>query len=198
MPQEDRRRAQGERTRRRVATRAAELASINGLSGLTLGQLASDLRIAKSSVAAAFRTKEELQLAAIATAADIFDKAVLAPTTHLAPGLPRLSGLIDAWLRYVAEPVFPGGCFMVATAAEFDSRPGPIRDALADLRRGWLNLLTQQVEHAAPTDLPPALLAFEIDALLSAANVAANLLGDTLALDTARRVLATRLGLNAS
>ncbi|GAA4572759.1 TetR/AcrR family transcriptional regulator [Micromonospora coerulea] len=199
MEREDGRRARGDRTRRRVAIRAAELASVNGLSGLTLGQLADNLQIGKSSVAAVFHTKQELQLAAIAAAGAIFEAAVVAPTSHLPPGLPRLRGLVEAWLRYVSEPVLPGGCFMVATAAEFDSRPGPIRDALAQLRREWIALLTREIEqaqaHGMPSELPAPLLAFEVDALLASANIAYNLLDDPDALDAVRRILGTRLGL---
>ncbi len=193
----DGRRARGARTRARVAQRAAELASLDGLSGLSFGQLAGDLDLSKSGVAALYGTKQKLQLAAIAAARDIFIQQVVGPTADRQPGLPKLRALVDAWLQYVARPVFPGGCFMVATAAEFDSHPGPVRDALAQLRREWLAVLAGEIEHAQAAghsrELPATLLAFEIDALLAAANISANLLDDPGALTAVRDILRVRL-----
>ena len=195
----DGRRARGDKTRRTIAAQAAALASVNGLAGISLAQVADALGVGKSSIQAAYKTKEELQLAAVASATEIFLAAVVAPAQGEAEGLPRLQSLIEEWLGYVERRVFPGGCFMVATLSEFDSRPGPVRDALARARRGWLRLLEAQVAVAQDAgDLPrepsAAMFAFEIDALLSAANVSRNLSDDTTALDAARGLLALRLG----
>jgi hypothetical protein len=88
---------------------------------------------------------------------------------------------------------------MVATLAEFDSHPGPVRDALAAARRAWLAALEEQVAAAVaagdvPASPPPAMRAFEIDAVLSAANVSRNLSDDTAPLDVARTLIGQRLG----
>ena len=114
-------------------------------------------------------------------------------------GLPRLRALVESWLTYVEHRVFPGGCFMVATLSEFDSRPGPVRDALRRARRGWLKLLERNAsvaqERADIPDRPAAaLIAFEVDALLSMANVQRNITDDAGALDDARRLIELRLG----
>lgn len=189
----------GDRTRKAVATQAAAIASVDGLSGMTLSQLAEALGVSKSSIQAAYRTKEDVQLAAVAAAAEIFVSAVVAPTQDLPEGLPRLQSLVASWLAYVERRVFPGGCFMVATLSEFDSRPGPVRDALARARRGWLGLLERQaaIAQAAgdiPSSPPAEMVAFEIDALLAAANVSRNLSDDTTPLAVARALIALRLG----
>jgi AcrR family transcriptional regulator len=195
----DGRRLRGDRTRRAVAAEAAAAASVDGLAGMTLSQLANGLGVTKSSIQAAFATKEELQLAAVAAATETFLEAVVSPALGSPEGLPRLMALVDAWLGYVERRVFPGGCFMVATLSEFDSRPGPVRDALARARRGWLSLLSSQIAVAqssgdVPTSPTADALAFEIDALLSAANVDRNLSDDTGPLATARGLIALRLG----
>jgi AcrR family transcriptional regulator len=166
---------------------------------MTLSQLAQALGVSKSSVQSAYATKEEVQLAAVAAATDIFVAAVVMPAHEYPEGLPRLQCLVDSWLGYVERRVFPGGCFMVATLSEFDSRPGPVRDALAGARQGWLAVLEQQAAVAqAAGDIPsspsPAMLAFEIDALLAAANVSRNLSDETTALAAARSLIALRLG----
>src|SRR5438046_348318 len=193
----DGRRRRGDRTRQTVATRAAALASIDGLSGVTLSQVAGALGVSKSSVQAAFATKEQLQLAAVEAASKTFLREVVTPAMAKAEGLPRLRALVESWLTYVEDRVFPGGCFMVATLSEFDSRPGPVRDALRDARRGWLKLLEHNVRvaqraGAIPDHPAAALLAFEIDALLSMANVQRNITDDLSALHDARRLIKLR------
>jgi AcrR family transcriptional regulator len=188
----------GERTRGTVAAQAAAIASVDGLSGMTLSQLGEALGVSKSSIQAAYKTKEDVQVAAVAAATEIFVGAVVAPAQDVPEGLPRLQAFVDLWLAYVESRVFPGGCFMVATLAEFDSRPGPVRDALAQARGGWLALLEQQAAIAQSKgqigSAPPAgMVAFEIDALLSAANVARNLSDDTAPLALARSLIGMRL-----
>jgi AcrR family transcriptional regulator len=173
----------GDRSRKAVAARAAAIA----------------LGVSKSSIQSAYGTKEDLQLAAVAAASEIFVSAVVAPALERSEGLPRLQSLVDSWLDYVERRVFPGGCFMVATLSEFDSRPGPVRDALARARRGWLALLKRQADIAqtagdVPSSASAEMLAFEIDALLTAANVARNLGDDTTPLAVARALIALRLG----
>jgi AcrR family transcriptional regulator len=194
----DGRHERGERTRRAVAAQAAALASLEGLSGMTLSQLAGHLEVPKSSVQAAYSSKERVQLAAIAAAVEIFTMNVIEPARPYPHGLARLEALVDLWLDYVRRRVFPGGCFMVATLAEFDSRPGPVRDALARARTGWLAALAREAGHAQeageiPASPAPDMVAFEVDALLSAANVSRNLGDDTAPLDAARDLIAMRL-----
>jgi AcrR family transcriptional regulator len=193
----------GDRTRRTVAAQAASIASVDGLSGMTLSQLAGALGVTKSGVQAAFPTKEGVQLAAIGAASEIFGSSVVVPSLDVPEGLPRLVALVDAWLAYVEGRVLPGGCFMGATFSEYDSRPGPVRDALARMRRGWLRLLESQaaIAQAAgdiPDSPPAAMVAFEVDALLAAANVSRNFTDDTEPLATARELIMLRLGVVAS
>jgi AcrR family transcriptional regulator len=172
---------------------------MDGLAGMTLSQLARALGVSKSSIQAAYATKEAVQLAAVEAATDTFVAHVIAPVQDQPEGLPQLRSLVESWLGYVERRVFPGGCFMAATLSEFDSHPGPVRDALARARQAWLALLEHQaaVAQAAgdiPSSPPAAMLAFEIDALLSAANVSRNLSDDTAPLTVARTLIALRLG----
>jgi AcrR family transcriptional regulator len=194
----DGRRARGDRTRRAIAAEAAALASVEGLSGVTLARVADAAGVTKSGVQAVFATKEAVQLAAVDAATATFVAEVVGPSMTAAEGMPRLRALVDAFLGYVERRVFPGGCFMAATFADYDSRPGAVRDALAGSRRGWLALLEQEAARAqAAGDLAPtpgaAMVAFEIDALLAAANVARNFADDTSSLDLARDLIDLRL-----
>lgn len=196
----DGRRARGDRTRRQVVNRAAALASISGLSAVSLNDVARDLGVSKSGVAAAFGTKEELELATVAAAREIFIEEVVAPALSRKRGRPRLRALVDSWLSYVERGVFPGGCFMAAVLPEYDTKPGPVRDALHDARRAWRQLIADQVaqmqeDGQLEDPLPAPLLAFEVDALLAAANLERNLSGDDRALTDARRLLRARFDL---
>src|SRR5216684_7746717 len=188
----------GERTRRHILDLAVHLASVEGLEGLSIGGLADKLGMSKSGLFASFGSKEELQLAAIEHAAQIFIDAVVRKAMIAPRGLPRLWALCDSWLDYAGRKVFRGGCFFAAVSAEFDSRPGPIRDRIAALMKEWLSTLSVAVRKAQETghlraDADPDQLAFEIHSLSMGANWAHQLHGDKGAFDRARAAIRQRL-----
>lgn len=181
----------GERTRQAILETAVDIASVAGLEGLTIGQLATKLSMSKSGLFAHFGSKEDLQLATVDAARLVFIREVIAPTFEAERGLSRLWKLCDIWLAYVGGGVFRGGCFFAAAAAEFDSRPGLVRDRIAAIMKEWLATLAQVVsdaQHDGQLDkhLDPAQLAFEINALELAANWAFQLYGDQQAFARAR------------
>jgi AcrR family transcriptional regulator len=188
----------GERTRRAILETAVDIASVAGLEGLTIGQLAQKLSMSKSGLFAHFGSKEDLQLATVDAARSIFIHAVIRPTFEAERGLSRLWKLCDVWLAYVGDGVFRGGCFFAAAAAEFDSRPGPVRDRIAAIMKEWLATLAQVVtdaQHDGQFDqsVDPAQLAFEINALEMGANWAFQLYGDQQAFGRARAATLERL-----
>ncbi|MFD3510343.1 TetR/AcrR family transcriptional regulator [Nocardia sp. NPDC058666] len=187
----DQRLAKGARARATIARRAAELASVEGLDGLSIGRLATDLGISKSGIATLFGTKEALQLAAVQTARDIFVERVIAPSLRTPRGAGRVRDLIDRWFAHIDNPPFPGGCFRVATLTEFSSKPGAVRDAVVADHDQWLSFLTAEVVKAqAQNELADAdadLLVFELDAIVSAANIARQT-GDSARVEAARTI----------
>jgi AcrR family transcriptional regulator len=200
----DARRERGRRTRASILATAVDLASVEGLEGLTIGRLAAELQMSKSGLFAHFGSKEELQLATIDAARDVFIAEVVHPVRTAGGGLPRLRALLDAHLAYLRHEVFRGGCFFSAARTEFDSRPpGPVRDAIAKQTDDWLALLTARV-HAAQEagqldpNIEPEQLAFELDALQAAANVSYQLKGDATVFDRAQRAVEARLAAAAT
>jgi AcrR family transcriptional regulator len=193
-----RRQTAGERSRQTILETAAQLATVEGLEGLSIGRLADAVGMSKSGLYAHFRSKLELQLATIATANDVFQREVIDPGQDAPPGIDRILALCDAFLSHVERGVFPGGCFFVAAAAEMNVRPGPVRDDIGQFVAGWLQAIEAAVREAqslgqiAP-DLDPAQLAFETNALLVAANLAFPLFGDPKILDRARVGVRERL-----
>ncbi len=191
QPFPTRRQTAGERSRQTILETAAQLATVEGLEGLSIGRLADAVGMSKSGLYAHFRSKLELQLATIATASDVFQREVVDPGQAAPPGTGRILALCDAFLSHVERGVFPGGCFFVAAAAEMNVRPGPVRDDIGQFVAGWLQAIESAVREAqvlgeiAP-EIDPAQLAFELNALLVGANLAFPLFGDPGILERAR------------
>lgn len=194
----DGRLARGDATRRAVLRRAVDIASIEGLDGLSLGRLATELELSKSGVFALFGSKEELQLASVRAAREIFAHHITEPAMTAEPGLPRLRLLCERWLEYSEKRVFPGGCFFFNAGAEFDARDGRVHDAVAEAGAGFLDFIGMLVSEAKKLghldpDVDVAQLAFELHALGCAANAGSLLLGGSEPYTMARRGMATRL-----
>lgn len=174
------------------------MASVKGLEGISIGDLADELEMSKSGLFAHFGSKEELQLATIEAARQIFIDEVAAPALKAPKGLPRLWGLYAGWLSYAERRVFPGGCFFTGVAFEFDSRTGPVRDRIAALMQEWLDALTRAVHEAQKaghlqTNIDAQQLGFEIHALGMGAIWASQLLDDKKAFAKVRKILCERL-----
>ncbi|MGV9719712.1 TetR/AcrR family transcriptional regulator [Nocardia beijingensis] len=193
----DQRLAKGARARASIARRAADVASVEGLNGISIGRLAADLGVSKSGIATLFGSKESLQLAAVQCARQVFIDAVITPSLREPAGLPRLRALVERWFGQVSDPAFPGGCFRVATLAEFDSRPGPVRDAIAEDRRDWLAFLVEEIRRAQEQGhfdgRSADAVAFQLDAVIAAAHTARQM-GDEPGVTTARAIVDDLLG----
>ncbi len=185
---------QARETRAALLARGMRIASVEGLEGLTIGRLASDLGMSKSGVLGRFGSKEALQLAVIDEAAAVFSREVVSRARDATPGMPHLAALCEAWISYLERDVFPGGCFFMATAPEFDDREGPVRDVLAALSSVWQNDLRRQALLAVDAgDLPGGTdvdqLVFELGGVMFAANHALRMTRDRRAGARARRAV---------
>jgi len=198
QPLTDRRRIRGERTRQAILSRAAQLASAEGLEAVSLQRLADELGISKSGLFAHFGSKEELQLATIDEAGRIVTEEVVRPALKTPRGLGRLWAMSNRYLSYLERAVFPGGCFFEATAAEFDSKPGPIRDRVLEGRGFWGKSLARAARDAQGAgDIRPEVdvdqLAWELSCLLVGANTTFLIDRSNIAFDRARRAIRERL-----
>jgi AcrR family transcriptional regulator len=188
----------GERTRQAILTRAAELATQDGLEALSIGRLAEATGMSKSGLFAHFGSKEELQLATVDHAASLVVSEVIAPARAAPKGLPRVWALCDHKIDYVERQVFPGGCFFAATSAEFNHKPGPVRDRIEEMLRSWRSYLEHAVEQAqASGELDSRVSArqivFQLDAFAESANAQYQLFRDRAVFNDARRAIRERL-----
>lgn len=191
-------RSDGERSRHAIVQAAARLATVEGLEGLSIGRLAREIGMSKSGLYAHFDSKQDLQLATIAAAEEVFDAEVVAPALEAPEGLPRVELLCERYLSYVERKVFPGGCFFCSTSVEWNSRPGPVRDRVVAAYTEWMELFEANLWRAREQgelerDLDPAQLNFELNAMLTEANCLYLLFDDPATIDRARKGIDGRL-----
>lgn len=182
MMEPDRRRMRGEKARAAILEHSTAIASTDGLEGLSIGRVATDAGVAKGNIQVLFGDKENLQLATLESAIDIYHRVVVDPAMELETPAARLEALVDAWFDFVERRVLPGGCFINAVSSEYRARPGRIRDRINEHRmkiRDRFATLLRSGQEAGEfrKDLDMDLLVFELVAFQAAANVAA-LMGD--------------------
>ena len=192
--------SQAAKTRHEILSVAADIASAEGLEGVSIGRLAAELKMSKTGIFAHFGSKELLQLATVETAKQIFMEQVVQPALQSPRGLSRLKAMLEGWLGYVERIVFRGGCFFAAASAEFDSRPGAVRDQIAELTKAWMVGLREEIAFAQSkkeilVSVKPVQLAFELHAYVQEANWAFKLFNDKSAFLLARRAIADRIAI---
>jgi AcrR family transcriptional regulator len=192
-------RSDGERTRQSILATAARLASTQGIARLSIGGLADEVGMSKSGLYAHFESKEDLQLATIDAAEDIFNRVVIDPADAAEPGLLALLALADAFIDHLRDKVFPGGCFFACASAEVHAQPGRVKDRVAEFDGRWRGRLVRELRTAqAAGDLAPDEdledVLFDVDALLYYAHGAFSFLDDPVVLEMARQAVRRRLG----
>lgn len=174
--------SKGEDTRRTILERASGMARREGLGGLTIGALSTELHMSKSGLFAHFGSKEALQIAILEHTAQDFVDRVVRPALREPRGVARLRAAFDGWLDWGLGPSVDG-CLFVDATTEFDDRPGPVRDALVAHEQDWLDALAQIVRSGAAdgrfrTDVEPEQVAFELYGILISAHRAVRLMRD--------------------
>jgi AcrR family transcriptional regulator len=137
----------GEQTRAAILDAALELASRDGLEGLTIGLLADRMQMSKSGVFAHFGSREDLQIAVIKEYHRRFEEEVFFPSLKEGRGLPRLAMMLKRWVKRHRREI-DAGCIYISGAVEYDDRPGPIRDHLLEMVMAWKHALVRAAEQA--------------------------------------------------
>ena len=167
----------GMRSRRAILDAATRLATTHGLEGLSIGDLAQHIGMSKSGLYAHFKSKEELELATIDAAAEIFENDVIRRVPESLRGTDRVTALAEAFLQHLARRVYPGGCFFATVGAQLAPRPGRTRDRVSRLQEEWIGQFIVALRQACDdgqirSNADVSQLAFEITAMLFRANFA--------------------------
>ncbi len=175
--------SKGEQTRERILDKAWQLARRDGLAGLSLGKLASELRLSKSGLFAHFGSKEGLEVEVLKATAERFTQQVIRPALRAPRGVPRLRRMFENWLLWANDPEQPGGCVILAASAELDDSEGPQRDFLVVAQTGLLAVLAKAAQIAIDeqqlrADLDTQQFAFEMHGIVMAYHHARRLLRD--------------------
>lgn len=188
----------GQQTRAAILEAALGLAAHMGLEGLSIGALAEVTGMSKSGVFAHFGSREELQISVIREYHAKFEEEVFYPAMREARGLPRLQALFDNWVKRVAVEI-DSGCIYISGAVEFDDRPGPVHDALADMVRTWHEALARAIRLAVEAgdlsvNADPDQILFEMHGLILAVHHDARFLRKPHSIDRARKGFSRILG----
>lgn len=181
----------GQQTKQAIVQAAVSMSTQVGLEGLSIGHLAERMHMSKSGVFAHFGSREELQISVIREYFASFEQEVFYPALEAPQGLPRVRALFDNWMKRVAVEI-ESGCIFISGAVEFDDRPGPVREALANSVQTWLQalyravVLAKQCGHLTP-DADEQQVAFEIHALILALHYEARFLKNPGSLARANR-----------
>jgi AcrR family transcriptional regulator len=183
----------GEETKAAILDQAVAIASEVGFTGLTIGQLAERTQMSKSGLFAHFKSKEVLQLETLQRARERFTDMVVRPALTTPRGVKRVQVLVERWLDWATDGL-QGGCIFVASAVEYDDRPGPMRDAVVQNERDWLDTIatvagTAVAEGDFRADLDTEQFAFTVQGLMLSYHQATRLLGDPKALEHVRQAL---------
>ncbi|HEY4221758.1 MAG TPA: TetR/AcrR family transcriptional regulator [Myxococcota bacterium] len=175
-------RARGAATQNRILEKAVHIASVEGLSAMSLATLAKATSMSKSGLFAHFRSKEALQIAIIDEAERIFFDGVVRPAQQANAGIERLMHLVEGYVEYSSRGPFEGGCFFAAAAHEFDGRPGPVRDRVIQYFDNWTSQVRTAAQEAAQRGhlkegLDVESFLFELQGIGLSANVTAQLGG---------------------
>jgi AcrR family transcriptional regulator len=187
--------SKGTATRERIVEHAYRVATRDGLEGLSIGTLATDLGLSKSGLFAHFGSKEALQVEVLKAGAAQFEQVAIRPAIQAPRGEPRVQALFDHWLAWMEHPDHLGGCLLTAASVELDDRPGPPRDYLAFTERQHMGVLAKAVRmaidegHFSP-DVDPKQFAFEWKGIMLAFHETVRLMRDPAAGTLARTAFA--------
>ena len=189
----------GEATHEAILGHALELASVHGLEGISIGALARETGLSKSGLFAHFGSKEKLQIEILDATAERFLDSVVRPARRERAGEPRLRRIFENWLDWGGGGGLRGGCPFVAACFEFDDRPGPVRDHLVFLQRGWIDILARAVERGKEagdfrTDVDARQFAHDLYGIELGYYHATRLLGDPAAQARARTAFEALIG----
>jgi len=175
--------SKGDETREKILNTAVSLASVYGLQDLSIGRLANESQLSKSGLFAHFNSKENLQTQIIKRVTDLYVEHVLSPAIAYPRGIPRIRAIFRNWKDWVAGEILPGGCLTLASAVEFDDRPGVVQKEVVNMMSSLLQMLERSAQIAVSEghfrkDADTTQFAFEMNSIVCGYHMSSRLLKD--------------------
>ena len=166
----------GNLTRQAVVAQALEIAALEGLSAISIGRLAKELRMSKSGLFLHFGSKEKLESAVVEAARVQFFNHVVRPVNEdKLEGVERLWVLCDRWLDFAEKGPLFGGYFFSGAFFQTAKQHGPISRQIRGVVRDWIDTLQAALKQARRSEelkaeMDPQEVAFELHGLLLGAH----------------------------
>lgn len=176
--------SKGKQTKEKILNTAISLASVYGLQDLSIGRLANESQLSKSGLFAHFNSKENLQAQIIQRVTDLYIEHVLSPAISHPRGIPRIRAIFQNWKNWIDGDTLPGGCLALASAVEFDDRPGIVRQEVVTMIRNLQQMLERSAliavseGHFKP-DTDTRQFAFELNSIVCGYHMSSRLLKES-------------------
>ena len=183
----------GEQTRAAILDVALDVASRDGLEGVTIGILADRLDMSKSGVFSHFGSRDELLIEVLKEYEARFLADILKPALVLPRGLSRLRAILDNWFTKLGQET-ENGCLYISGAVEYDDRPGVVRDELVGLMLAWEEQLRRAIRYCVESgefheNTPIDLMIFELYGLTLGFHQSVRLMKRDNAMDMVKQIL---------
>lgn len=195
---EDGRRRRGAASRETALASAVDIATKEGLEGLSFGRVAIAAGMPKSSLQVLFGDRERLQLQTLAASVEAFAaRLTQSVSASSVPSSLPLLRLCEAWFDVVSAGVCSGGCLLTAAVHEYRGRDGIVPAAIRVGQERWIAALRDTAAAAVRSgEIGPSIdidqLVFELQAFQGAGHLAAAE-GNYEGIARARRAVAERI-----
>ena len=183
----------GDLTRAAILDVALDVASRDGLEGVTIGILADRLNMSKSGVFSHFGSRDELLIEVLKEYEARFLNDILKPALEMPRGLARLRAILDHWFTKLGQET-EHGCLYISGAVEYDDRPGVVRDEFVGLMSAWEEQLRRAIQYCVDSgefreDTPIDLMIFELFGLTLGFHQAVRLMKRANSMDMVQQIL---------
>ncbi len=187
----------GSKTQQKIIDQAIYEASKQGLAGLTIGSLASTLKMSKSGLFAHFGSKTTLQKHVITAIFEQYQKDIIEPALQTPAGCEQIILLMKLWVEWSKQQARPGGCPLASSLFDTTELAVEVKALLQAGMQGLRTVFDAAIEAAKLVDLdasvPTQQLTMQLVGIYYAQHINYWLLGDVGATQEAMQAVQSLL-----
>jgi TetR/AcrR family transcriptional repressor of nem operon len=135
----------GELTRQGIVAEAAQVFSINGFAGTSLGDLMAATNLTKGGIYNHFGSKEQLALESFDYVTDLMKERLTAILKEVKNSGERLVAVVEVFRSLIEQPMLAGGCLLLTTSVEADDTNPQLRERAQQAMDEWRTYITRTV-----------------------------------------------------